>query len=354
MPKRIGFLYEKMTALDNCILAEKRIRKNKPGNRMAQHIAKNAERYGRMLHERLVSGTVAFHPNRETDITDSYKNKTRHLKIPCLADQAVELAWLNIATPYIERRNYYYNCGSIPGAGQKRAIVALKKWVTASKARYAVTADIRKFYDTCPHWVVMRGLRRIFKDERFLALPQLMLENMSPDGVGIAIGHPVSHWLANVAVMEIDHELRRRFPDVRFVRYMDNYAMICNNKRHLRRAFLYLREKIEAFGMQIKRDWQLFRIRDRGLSFLSYRVFVGYTLLAKRLMFRIAHKMKRAKTHMSVHMAMGVMSYFGILKYCNSYRFRKERVYPYTNKQICRRMISNAAKNQFFKATAPV
>ena len=354
MPKRIGFLYEKMIALENCIEAEKKIGKNKPDNRMAQHIAHHAEKYGQLLHEKFLAGTIVFHPNRETDIKDSYKGKTRHLKIPCLEDQAVEIAWLNIATPFIEKRNYYYNCGSIPKAGQSRAVEALKRWTTEIKAKYAVTADIRKFYDTCPHWVVMQGLRRIFKDERFLAVAEAMLANMSADGVGLAIGHPASHWLANVAVMAIDHELRRKFPDVRFTRYMDNYGMVCNNKRHLRKAFLHLKQRIEALRMRIKHDWQLFLVKVRGITFLSYRIFVGFTILAKRLMFRIARKMRRAKERMSVHMAMGVVSYLGILKHCNSYNFKMERVYPYINQKQCRRLISNASKNKLCGASAGV
>lgn len=354
MPKRIGFLYEKMITVENCIEAEKILGKNKKDNRMAQHIAKHADEYGKALAEKFERGEVEFHPNRETDITDTYKGKVRHLKIPCLEDQAVEIAWLNIATPYIERRNYYYNCGSIPNAGQSRAVEALKRWTTEIKAKYAVTADIRKFYDTCPHWVVMRGLRRIFKDKKFLAVAQQMLDNMSDNGVGIAIGHPVSHWLANVAISEIDHELRRRFPDVRLARYMDNYGMVSNNKRRLRKAFLFVKGCIEDFSMQIKHDWQLFRIALRGITFLSYRIFVGYTLVTKRLMYRIARKMKRAKDHMSVHMARGVMSYLGILKHCNSYNFKKTHVYTYINQKKCRRIISNASKNKLRRASVGV
>lgn len=354
MPKRIGFLYEKMIALENCIEAEKKIGKNKPDNRMAQRIARHAKKYGQLLHEKFISGTIEFHPNRETDIKDSYKGKTRHLKIPCLEDQAVEIAWLNIATPYIERRNYYYNCGSIPRAGQSRAVEALKRWTTKIKAKYAVTADIRKFYDTCPHWVVMKGLNRIFKDKRFLKVAEQMLANMSETGVGLAIGHPASHWLANVAVMVIDHELRRKYPDVRFARYMDNYGMVCNNKRHLRGAFMHLKSRIESLRMKIKNDWQLFRVKLRGIAFLSYRIFVGFTILAKRLMYRIARKMRRAAERMSVHMAMGAVSYLGILKPCNSYNFKMARVYPYINKKQCRRLISNASKNKLRRAAATV
>lgn len=351
MPHRIGFLYDKMISEENCILAERTLGKNKPDNAMAQHIARHAERYGKELSVSLINGTFTFHPNREKTIMDSYKGKQRHLKIPCLEDQAAQIAWLNIAAPHLLKRNYYYNCGSVPGAGQSRSVNGLKKWLKDPKMKYADSSDIRKFYDTCPHWAVMKGLRRIFKDEKFLAFAERDLANMSDTGVGIAIGHPTSHWYANVALSEIDHEQQRRFPDVRMTRYADNVALVSRNKRHLKWAAQFVSASVKELGMAIKNDWQLFPIKARGLQFLSYRFYNGFTILAKKLMFRIARKMKRGAKRLTVHMAEGIMSYFGIMKHCNSYNFKQERVFPFINKNKCRRIISNASKNTV--CTAP-
>lgn len=41
---------------------------------------------------------------------------------------------------------------------------------------------------------------------------------------------------------------------------------------------------------------------------------------------------------------------YGILKHCDSYNFRVARVYPYVNFKKCRRIISNAAKNDVRRA----
>ena len=351
MPHRIGYLYERMISLENCIEAEKRLGKNKPDNKMARHIAAHAERYGRMLHDSFVNGSFRFHENKEKVICESYKGKTRHLKIPCLSDQAAQIAWLNIATPYIERRNYYYNCGSIPGAGQSRSVNALKRWLKDKRMKYGGINDIRHYYETLPHWVVLKGLWRIFKDRRFVEFAERDMANMSGTGIGLAIGHPTSHWYANVALMELDHEMRRRFPDVRYTRYMDNGGFASRNKRHLKWAMCFYNDFIEAHEMKVKRDWQRFPIKARGLTFLSYRFFNGFTLLTKRLMYRIARKMRRAKKHLSLQMAMGVVSYIGILKHCNSYNFKTERVYPFVNQKQCRRLISNASKNNLQRET---
>lgn len=351
MPKRVGFIYEKFVSEDNCITAERLMAKNKPDNKMAKHIGSHAEKYGKVLSDILKSNSWVPSPNRERTIRDSYKGKERNLKIPCLLDQSVQYAWLNIAIPYIERRNYFYNCGSIPGAGQTRAVKALQKWLGTKKSyKYGAITDIRKFYDTLPHSVIMKGLRRIFKDERFLAFARLILSSMSDTGVGIAIGHPSSHWFANVALMEIDQQLCALFPDVKFVRYMDDVSMVCNNKRHLRKAVYWLMTHIALLGMRLKHTWQVFRIKLRGISFLSYRFFRGFTILSKGLMYRISSKIRKASHNLTPHAAAGVVSYMGILKQCNSYNFRKEWVYPHISIKKCKEVISYAAKNNVFCA----
>lgn len=335
---------EKMLTEENFVAAEKSLGKNKPGNKKAKFIARNARKYGLKLLEKIKSGTYEWHHPKETKITDSYKGKTRNLRIPCLEDQAAQLAWLNIATPYIERKNYYYNCGSIPKAGQTRCVKGLQKWLKDPKMKYGATTDIRHFYETCPHWLIQRGLERIFKDKAFIEFAMSFVASMTDTGVGLAIGYPSSHWLANVALMELDHEMRREFPDVRYTRYMDDIGMVCRNRRHIKKAVEYIRKRISSYGMRLKK-WSWFRVKGRGLVFLSYRFFNGYTLLTKQLMVRIAKRMRKAGKKMNAHIAAGIISYMGILKWCNSYHFRLKYVYPYINRRTCIGLISGANQN---------
>lgn len=335
---------EKMFTEENFIRAEKLMGKNKRDNRKARYISHNAERYGKALLEEVKTG-YTWHSPREKTITDSYKGKTRNLKIPCLKDQAAQIAWLNIATPFIEKRNYPYNCGSIPHAGQTRCVKALKKWLKNKKMKYGATTDIRKFYDTCPHWVVRQGLERIFKDKAFVDYAMGFVASMSDNGIGIAIGYPSSHWMANIALMELDHELKRIFPDVKYTRYMDDMGFASPNKRKLRKAVDLAKARIEEYGMRMKK-WSVFRIRNRGMTYLSYRFFNGYTLLTKKLMVRIARRMRKAKESMSVHAALSCVSYFGVLKWCNSYNFRLAYVYPFASPKTCVRIISESAKRK--------
>ena len=60
-------------------------------------------------------------------------------------------------------------------------------------------------------------------------------------------------------------------------------------------------------------------------------------------MVRIARRMKRAAAKLNAHIAAGIISYFGILTWCNSYNFRVKHVYPYVNKRICIKLIRAAS-----------
>lgn len=340
---------EKMMTEENFIKAEAILGRNKKHNRRAKAISANPIKYGKELFKLVESGRFHFHPNRQTTIHDSYKGKTRNLKIPCLIDQAVQLAWLNIATPYIEKRNYYYNCGSIPYAGQTRCVKAIKKWMRNPKNKYGATTDIRKFYDSCPHWAIRKGLERIFKDKAFVDFGMSIVDSMSDNGIGIAIGYPSSHWFANVALMELDHAMKRNFPTVKFTRYMDDIGLVSSNKRLIRRAVEFIKTTIKSYWMELKK-WAVFKIEGRGLSFLSYRFFHKKTVMCKKLMFRIARKARRMVDNMSVHNACSMMSYFGILKWCDSYNFRVKHIYPYVNRRTLRRIISEYYKKKMARA----
>lgn len=337
--KRVGNLMQKLKTEENFIEAERLLGKNKSDNRQAQHISKNAERYGKLLFLKVQSGKFHWHKPREKTIMDSYNSKERKLKIPCLEDQAVQLAWLNVAKEHLLRKSYYYSCGSVPNAGQSRAVKGLKKMIKNPRVKYAATLDIKKFYDSCPHSAVRSALERVFKDKEFIDFAMGFVASMPETGVGLAIGYPVSHWLANLVLTHVDITITNKFPDVKLVRYMDDMTLVSANKRHLRKAVKELKRMVETVGLRLKK-WSVYCFRGRGIPFLSYRFFTGYAILKKRVMYRIARRMRQAKKKLTAHAAMAVMSYLGICKHCDSYNFRRERVYPFVRKSDCSHTIS--------------
>lgn len=345
MPKRIGFLFEQVVAYENCIRAVNEMARSKPKIRRAQEMKNDAENLGKKLSDQLSSMTWTPKPYHTRVIGDGIQQKKRNLKIPCLWDQCVHHALMQITAPYIERRNYFYNCGSIPNAGQIRATRAVRRWMAGKKLiKYGESLDIQKFFESCRAWVVMEALSRIFKDKKFLRLHRMVLASM---GDVLAIGFSVSHWYANLVLSYIDNQIKQHIlQDCKYVRYMDDMLLLHNNKRKLHKAREAIRKLLERFGLRLKANWQVYKIQGRGVSFLSYRYFHGYTILTKKLMYRISRSTRQAVKHkyMSAHTAASIISHVGVLKHCDSFHFRQNWIYPYVNIKKCKGVISNEAR----------
>lgn len=316
-----------------------RFGRNKPKNRQAKYVRENAERFGGYLQRLLINGEWSPHPNKVKKIIDRVSGKERILEIANSIDQCAELAWLNIAEPIILKRLPYYCCGSIPDAGQTRAIKYARK--CANIYKYAGVTDICKFYASIPHSLVRKNLRRLFKDEKFLAFADLILAHMGDGEVGVPIGHPISHWFANVSLMCFVHQLETM--DVKAIQYMDDIVMFSNNKRHLRKAILWLKEEYESVGFRMKQTYQWFQISKRKMRFLSYRFTKGFSILRKQLMYRMMRKAKQFPKGINLHLAQGMMSYFGIMGWCRCNKFRTN-INQYISKNKLRRYISNESK----------
>lgn len=363
MPKRASHLWEQATTDENCIAAVCDMLKGKRGRAVyaslytkkkpearqiiigrlkraikrerVQYFRDNAERIGREIADELREGRWEPKPYRERMIYDGLRGKVRRIRVPCLHDQVVHHAVMRVTAPEIMRRNDWHNCGSIPKAGQTRAVNALRRLMAGhNPPRYALVMDVRKFYDTCPHPTVMVALRGIIKDRRFLALHEQMLKSM---GDGLAIGFYPSQWYANLVLAPIDRAARRQ--GISWVRYMDDMIGTGNNKRILHRFRKTVQDMLNAIGLTLKRTWQVIRIAARGLAFLSYRFYAGRTVLRKPLMYRIARIMRRAAERLTPHRAMAVMSYLGILRQCDSYHFRQKWVYPFIDVKKCKGVI---------------
>lgn len=258
--------------------------RNKRKNRKAKYIKENANLYGKKLSDILSGNNWDPTPYREKVIYDAHRKKFRNIKIPCLRDQAVHHAIMRVTVPYINNRNYYYNCGCIPQAGQTRAVKALKRWQGLKYPyTYADTIDIRKFYENVRHVDVMKALRRIFKDKKFLMLHEKILKSMSDNGIGLAIGYYPSAWYANLVLADLDRSIKQSGVKCRMVRYMDDMIILCNNKRKLKKLHDIVAYKLNGLKLEIKPDWQIYHTNKRAISFMSYRFFRGYTLLRKPL-----------------------------------------------------------------------
>lgn len=342
--KRIGYVWEELVSTENCEAAVLDSLRNKRKTPYLRHVQTNYKEYGNKIQQTMIDGWIPD-PTREKTINEGTSNKVRHLRIPSLRDHMIHTAVARILAKYLSKRFYFYACGSLPNRGQTFATKAVEGNLRKKKPKDCLLADVKQFYKSLKKGVVMKCLRRVFKDKKFLMINNRILDQM---GDGLAIGFTVSHWYAQLVMSFIDQEIKAHtHKKIFMVRFMDNYVITGSRKRLLHKLLRKLIDVLSEYGLRVKEDWQVFPVKSRMVEFLQYRMDHDKTILKKKLMYRMAHRYKAIKRNgLTAHKARVVMSDKGTLKYCDSYNFRKNYLYPNVSLKVCRRLISNADKKR--------
>lgn len=341
MPKRIGYLYEKVLTIENCTEAVLVGTKNLKKTPKIRRIRENADKWGQRILDTLSSGWIPA-PTREKIINDGTEGKERHLCIPKTFDHLCHVAIMLPIIGLLTKRFDFYCCGSVPGRGPKRVEYAIKSWTrTGHPIKYAGEADIHHAYQTLGVDAVMAALRRFIKDENYLRWHEQILEQM---GGYLAIGFQPSHWYFNLVMSRGDRIIRNHCRGIKMVRYMDNYWFASNRKRKIHTAVSILKTELCRLGMKLNHAYQVFPTVSRSITALSYRYFVGYSVMRKSTMHELSKRIKIAGQRMTAHLSRSGVSRIGILRRCNSYSFRKQYIYPVFSIKRAKELISRADK----------
>ena len=104
--------------------------------------------------------------------------------------------------------------------------------------------DVRKYFDSVDHALLLSFLGRRFKDERLLRLFKLIIQSYSTvNSKGLPIGNLTSQYFANFYLAHADHFIKETLKAKAYVRYMDDMVLWANNKVELK----LLRDSLSGF-----------------------------------------------------------------------------------------------------------
>jgi retron-type reverse transcriptase len=341
--KRIGFLHEQIVSEENCRLAIINAAKHKKKRRNVQKVMDNLDFYAKDLSERLVRLDFTS-PYRTRIIKDGLSGKERELQIPAFyPDQCAHHAIVQVLQPLIMKSSYYWSCANIPNRGIDRAAKGVERATMRDikHAKYCVKMDIHKFYPSIPHDKLKEHLQRKIKDKKALGIIHLVIDSYhSSPGHGIPIGNYTSPWLAEFYLQSLDYFIKQTLGIRYYVRYADDLVLIDNNKRKLRKAMYAVMEFVGKLGLEIKHDYQLFRIqrncksrqhrRGRKIDFVGRCFGIRTTTIRKRralaLMRQSRHIQKIQKRNgvVSFRMAAGFLSRCSCFKHTDSLSMKKK------------------------------
>ncbi|MBP3851384.1 MAG: hypothetical protein J6D36_02460 [Erysipelotrichaceae bacterium] len=347
--KRTGFLYEKM--LDKELIKSVIIDGSK-GKRKRHDVKKvmaDVEGYTEKIYQILEKRFIPSKP-KHVQIHDASSGKIRIIGVvPYFPDGIMHRLIVEAAKPVFIRGMYAHSCASIPGRGNSHAIGYIKKKLrNRKKTKYCAKLDIKKYYPSINQDDMMRMLGKKIKDKRFL---DLIRNIITYDSGGLTIGFYLNQWLANVYLEDIDHMISASDGVYGYVRNMDDMVILGPNKKKLHKTVRKIEERLRSKGLSLKENWQVFKTDSRGIDFVGYRFFHGYTKLRKRNFLKLTRhcgkvmKQIKAGRKISFHSAAGLLSRKGQLKHCNGENILKKYYYPISDKRL-KSIVSNYTRKQ--------
>jgi hypothetical protein len=178
---------------------------------------------------------------------------------------------MNICGSYFDRPAYFHSYACRSGKGSLAAVQYVKSRM--SDRGWYLKMDVRKYFDSIDHDILLRQCSRIIKDKVVLTLMDSIIRSHEVHpGKGLPIGNLSSQYLANHYLSELDRfikeELRARY----MVRYMDDILIFNESRETLKRY----RDEIVGHAQQVLGlNFKVAQINSnsRGIPFLGYRVF---------------------------------------------------------------------------------
>ena len=320
--KRYGNLYPLITNYDNLVLAHLNARRGKTSTDEVQKVDKEPMKYLKEIQRLLISKEFTTSPYKQFLI---HEPKTREIsKLPYFPDRIVQHAVMNVLGPLWDKTFIPDIYSAIPGRGIHAGLRRLRLFLKNERGtRHCLQFDISKFYPSVDHDILMHLIERKIKcPETFWLLEDIV---RSPEsGRGIPIGNYLSQYFANIYLDRFDHWLKEVLKVRYYIRYADDGVILDASKVRLNAIHkaigVYFKNNLR---LSLNPKTQIYPVDARGIDFLGYRTFRGYTLLRKRSVRAFKSKLAAIKKHWPglppQHVVSTIMARVGWIKHCNGH-----------------------------------
>ena len=165
--KRIANLFERIIDRDNLRLAVSKAVRGKRGRPEVIAFLHNLDGRLAEMAEQLHAGTFPLGRYRQFLLFDP---KERIISAPCFAERVLHHAVMNVCEPAFERWLIADTFACRTGKGRLAALERARSF--CRRFPFYLKLDIRKYFDSVPHDLLLARLGRLFKDRRLMELLQ--------------------------------------------------------------------------------------------------------------------------------------------------------------------------------------
>ena len=287
--RRTASLFEDIVEWKNFRLAYYKARRGKRASRDVMEYSHRLDSNLDQMADELRGGTFSVGRFHQFVIHDP---KERTITAPCFAERVLHHAIMNVCEPVFEKSLIYDTYACRAGRGREAAVQRAQTF--AHRYPFFLKLDVRKYFDSISHSILLTRLDRLFKDERLMGLFARILQGFQGDrGRGLPIGSLTSQHFANYYLAWFDRYVKETLRVKGYVRYMDDSLLWGPSSRAMKDILDRCREFL---GSELQLEFKPHPYINRsqhGVDFLGSRVLPDHVCLNRRSRVRFAHKMAK-------------------------------------------------------------
>jgi RNA-directed DNA polymerase len=261
--------------------------------------------------------------------------KPRHIRKASIKDRLVHQIVYTKLTEIFLPKFIHDSYSSQIGKGTHLAVKNTSKYSRKisknfTKPCFGLKCDVRKFYDTVDHEILIKLISKTVVDKKALRPIGLVVNSFhveSCTGKGLPIGNLTSQIFTNIYLNELDQFIKHKLKIKYYVRFADDMLFLGNSKPDIENIVPLINEHLNnKLGLAPHPDKTIVRHINQGIDFLGYIIFPHHRLVRnktirrmhKKLNIRLANQYNGKE--LPTELRQSVNSYLGLLSHANEQR----------------------------------
>lgn len=261
------------------------------------------------LHEDLKNGTYILRPYVKFTVTDPKRRDVMatHIRDRQFQRSLCDNGLYDCLTRSFIRDNYACQKGRGLDDALNRMDAHLHRFYRKHGLDgYVLKCDIRHYFASTRHDVVKKVLQKRIQDARVLKAVEQIVDSFG-DGIGIGLGSQVSQLIQLAVLDEMDHFIKERLHIKHYLRYMDDFVLIHEDKEYLKYCRAEIEKSLSELGLELNHKTQLFPLKQ-GIIWLKWKYRISETGKVTKSIGKTSVKRERKKlSHMKRNVEIGKM-----------------------------------------------
>lgn len=310
--------YDDLIILENLFLSWREFKKGKIKRKDVLEFEFNLEDNIFQLYQELNAKTYKHSKYSSFYVQDP---KLRHIHKADIRDRIVH----HLISKYLNRiydKTFIFDSYSCRlNKGTHKAVnrirqLSLKQGENNKINFYCLKCDIKRFFDSIDHDILIVILKRKIKDKDILSLITEVISSFQTEkGRGIPLGNLTSQYFANIYLNDLDYFIKHKLKAKHYIRYTDDFLILDRNREYLENLIIPIEKFLKnRLNLLLHPDKIMIRKHNQGIDFLGYVTLPYCRVLRTKTKKRMFRKVNQKN----------IQSYLGVLSHCDGYKLEKK------------------------------